>query len=112
MSSLAERKGGWGVGGLGSPRVFTAEEEKLTADFTARGRRLGSLFVSIKVMSATLMHKDAVSSYPEACRNTVDQCHTLTGWRAAADTGVEEETPSQRMRQWQWILQHQLIVNY
>lgn len=54
-----------------------------TYDFTAGGRRLGSLSVSIKVMSAKLMHKDAVSSYPEACGNAVGQCHMLTARRAA-----------------------------
>lgn len=70
----------------GGPRLFTIEEEKVTCDFTAGGRRLGSLFVSIKVMSATLMHKDAVSSYPEVCGNSVDQCHMLTGCRAAAES--------------------------
>lgn len=71
------------MGGGGCSSFYNRGRE--TYDFTAGGRRLGSLSVSIKVMSAVLMHKDAVSSYLEASENGGNQCHMLTGQRAAAE---------------------------
>lgn len=72
-----------------------AERKRCGESFYNRGRKTGlrlygwrsetHSFVSIKVMSPTLMYEDEVSSYPEARAKSVDQCHMRAGCQAAAE---------------------------